>query len=383
MNVTGREQDNFVAFRSSCDRCRYMKLKCPSNGNEAHDPCDRCAKAKLRCTYSRRTNLRRRTITGQDHSSDGQANHNEQTTVPTESDQLGGSPNPTAIQAAEIPCESVDTFGYTNPLDTGPDELLWVDWEAPSTSATSSSLWADSSPTTSEYRASLTAQCTLGLINMAVELGECLQTLRGDIRTQQSIDDYPIGQIRHLSQAFVASAQNRSNTISTDHSMGLLLLSCYVSLRKLYLKAFSNIKDSLRVINQPQQQLPNDDRSKRLCGMDMFSERWMRNYTAFNITLDLLHGTDAALDLCILHRPLGQMNPPDTLIAGVAQPTTDHLGIGLEKTPSSGTCTACALPLSFRKEAASTLSDISDQEHALQDTIGLLKGMLRQRMGLL
>ena len=111
--AAAHEQNNFLAFRSSCDRCRYMKLKCPSNGNETHEPCERCSKAKLRCAYSRRTNLRRRTAAGQDNGLDAQDGHDSQMAAPdiTIDDQRSGqsdeSPTPTSIAVRIKPLASL------------------------------------------------------------------------------------------------------------------------------------------------------------------------------------------------------------------------------------------------------------------------------------
>ncbi|KAH8726366.1 hypothetical protein GQ44DRAFT_825722 [Phaeosphaeriaceae sp. PMI808] len=206
-----------------------------------------------------------------------------------------------------------------------------------------------------------------------------------DIRTQQFIDDYPIGHIRHLSQAFVALAQNRPSLSITEFSINLLLLSCYVSLRKLYINAFSNIKGHLAAGNEDPAHISHDPRTMRLRGMDMLSERCMRSYTAFNITLDLLHNCDAALDLCAVCRPPGPSNSssPSSSAIQYSHPVTpsNELGDPMENSLSISTCIACALPISFRKDAMPIFSAIADQEHALHEVISYLRGTLRQRMG--
>lgn len=116
--------------------------------------------------------------------------------------------------------------------------------------------------------------------------------------------------------------------------------------------------------------------------MDTLSERCMRSYTAFKITLDL-HDCDVALGLCAVCRPPGQSASPSSLIftqqSQCVRPS-DNLGALLEK-PSRG-CIACALPKSCRKEAVSIFSAMSDQERALHEVITLLRETLRQQMGL-
>ncbi|CAE7195522.1 hypothetical protein P3342_009898 [Pyrenophora teres f. teres] len=364
--------NNFLAFRSSCDRCRYMKLKCPSNGTESHESCERCSKAKLPCTYSRRSNSSRRPAGGQDNTQEPADAHDDMPGPDVRMEDpmsvtSEGSPISIGVRVPEMQAVNADPFCYTDSLDIVGTELPWVDWDVPSIESTEC-LWPTHASPFYEQRDALSAQCMLSLANLAVELGECLQLLRSDMRTQ-SIDDYPIGHIRHLSQSFVASSQNRG-PCTADVSTTLLLLSCYVSLRKLYINAFANIRDHLPMGHEVQPQLPHtqDDRNMKLRGMDLLSERCMRSYTAFNITLDLLRNCDAALRLCSVCRPPGH-------------PSSSGLGDGLEKALSG--CIACALPASFKKEAESVFRAISDQEHALHEVVALLRGTLRQRMGLM
>ena len=359
-----------------------MKLKCPSNGTESHEPCERCSKAKLPCTYSRRTNSSKRSAAGQDNSQEPADPHDRMSAPDVRmEDQVSvtseGSPMPNGVRVREIQSENADPFCYSDALDIVGTELPWGDWDVPSIDSTVS-LWPTHSSPFSEQRDALSAQCVLSLANLAVELGECLQLLRSDIRTQ-SIDDYPIGHIRHLSQSFVASSQNRAPS-TADMSTTLLLLSCYVSLRKLYISAFANIRDHMPMGHEIQSQLSHvqDDRNMKLRGMDLLSERCMRSYTAFNITLDLLRDCDAALGLCSICRPPGQSTSLSSL-APTQQPqcmrASDGLGVGSEK--PSNACTACALPASFKKEAAPVFRAISDQEHALHEVTALLRGTLR------
>jgi hypothetical protein len=250
-----------------------------------------------------------------------------------------------------------------------------MEWDIPSTES-AATLWPTPPTGFSEQLEATSAQYMLSLANLAVEIGECLQLVRSDIRTQ-SIDDYPIGHIRHVCQAFVASSQNRSLS-ATDMWSTLLLLSCYVSLRKIYISAFTNIQDHLPLENEMQTQLSHaqDQRNMRLRGMDILSERYMRSYTAFNITLDLLHNCDAALELCAICRP----RPLASMQNSQFVRPDDNLGAALEK--PSNACIACALPATLRKEAVSIFSAIADQEHTLHEVVALLRGTLRQRMGL-
>ncbi|KAF2791977.1 hypothetical protein K505DRAFT_326474 [Melanomma pulvis-pyrius CBS 109.77] len=392
MDPTAHVQNNFLAFRSSCDRCRYMKLKCPSNGNDTNEPCERCSKAKLRCTYSRRTSLRKRTAAGQDNGLDAPDGRDEHMAAPdiTITDQGSGQSDESStsigVIVSEIPSEPVDAFCFSNTLDVlSSDELLWTTrWDDPSTSTMSPALWPNHTPAFSEHEVTLSAQCTLNLATLAVELGKCLQMLRDDIRTQQSIDNYPIGHIRHLSQAFVASAQSPS---ALDVLTSLLLLSCYVTLRKLYINAFFKIKDHILLGNDNQQQISHDPRTTRLRGMDMLNERCIRSYTAFNITIDLLHNCDAALGLCTVCRPPGQSGSPTSMTSAVPHsqgvPPGDNLEAPMEQSSSSSACIACALPANFRMEAVSIFNAIADQEHALHEVIAMLRGTLRHQMGLL
>jgi hypothetical protein len=378
------QPNNFLAFRSSCDRCRYMKLKCPSNSAEPLKPCDRCLKAKLPCTYSRRTHLSRRSTAGQNSPLDSTESHNRMPTpdVLIEDQELAQgdrSPNSIGVRIPEVQSEHIDPFCYSNALEVVGTEPLWADWDVPSTESTAH-LWPMCSSPFSEHRESLSAQCMLSLADLAVELGECLQLLRSDVRTQ-SIDDYPIGHIRHVSQAFVASSQNTS--IFTTHvSTTLLLLSCYVSLRKLYISAFANMKDQLPVGNANLAQLSHvqNHRNMKLRGLDMLGERCMKSYTAFNITLDLMHNCDIAIGLCAHCRPPGQPTSPSSSSSILQSQSGDKFGTALEHSTSA--CVACALPASFRKEAASVFSIIGDQEQSLHEVIALLKGILRQQMGL-
>ncbi|KAF1957277.1 hypothetical protein CC80DRAFT_491426 [Byssothecium circinans] len=402
---------NFLAIRSSCDRCRYMKLKCPSTGTESHERCERCSKAKLPCTYSRRTNSSRRPTAAQENTMDTADSHDrmpapEVLVEDQGSSQSDGGLGSISERVPEVHSDSVDPFCYTNALGVLEAELPWGDWDVPSTESITS-LWpAHSTPFSehhesrsvvpstesitslgpahstpfSEHHKSRSVQCILSLANLAVGLGECVQLLRSDIRPQ-SIDDYPIGHIRHLSGAFVASSQNTPSS-ATDIPETLLLLSCYVSLRKLYINAFANIKYHLPMGNETQTQVSHaqDHRNMRLGGMDMLSERYMRSYTAFNITLDLLHTCDAALGLCTICRPPAQSTSPTSLSSMHCVGPGDNFSAALEK-PSTA-CIACALPASLRKEAASIFSTVADQEHALLEVVSFLRVTLRQRMGL-
>lgn len=378
------QPNNFLAFRSSCDRCRYMKLKCPSTGTESHEPCERCSKAKLPCTYSRRTNSSRRPTVVQETTMNTADSH-EPIPAPDVrvedqgSSQSDGSPGSFSVRIPEVQSDGVDPFCYINALGALETELPWGDWEVPSAESITS-LWHPHSTPFSEHHEPRSAQSIISLANLAVELGECVQLLRSDIRPQ-SIDDYPIGHIRHLSGAFVASSQNTPSH-GADIPETLLLLSCYVSLRKLYINAFTNIKYHLPMGNEPPTPLAQgqDHRNMRLRGMDMLSERYMRSYTAFNITLDLLNTCDAALGLCTICRPPAQSTSPSLLSSIHCVSPSDNFGAALEK--PSVACIACALPVSLRTEAASIFRTIADQEHTLQEVVSFLRVTLRQRMGL-
>ncbi|KAF1831016.1 hypothetical protein BDW02DRAFT_607470 [Decorospora gaudefroyi] len=370
-------QNHFYAFRSSCERCRHMKLKCLSNDNSTNSPCERCVKARIPCTYNRRSSFRKRTPTGQDNGP--KTTQAEQGLI-----QNDGSPFPTSGQALEITDEPGNTFCYTDNLNVLPDHLLWATLNFPS--SPSNDLWPNEPPPVPERRASVSAQYTLSLANLAVELGECLQMLRVHMGTQAFIDDYPIGHIRHLSQSFVTLAHSKPISTDADTSTILLLLSCHISLRKIYINAFSNINEHLPVLPAAEQPVHHDPRSMRLRGMDMHSEDCMRNYTAFNITLDLLQNCDAALGLCSVCRPTGQASLSSYLTLPLANsqnlPSVEISEATSEGATLSNACIGCALPPNVRKEVMSVFTTIVDQEHALNEVIVLLGGELRRRMGL-
>lgn len=121
MELTTHARKDFLAFRPSCDRCRYMKLKCPSNGNETHQSCQRYSRARLRCTYSRRTNLKKRTASGHDQESDTQDKHDGRNFASADvaiddsvSDHCNKSPNSLSKQNSEIAYEPVQTSSYSH-----------------------------------------------------------------------------------------------------------------------------------------------------------------------------------------------------------------------------------------------------------------------------
>lgn len=61
--ASGPSSDVFLSLRTSCDRCRFQKLKCSvlasSEAPNATVSCQRCARAMVPCVFSRRNRSRR------------------------------------------------------------------------------------------------------------------------------------------------------------------------------------------------------------------------------------------------------------------------------------------------------------------------------------
>ena len=187
---------------------------------------------------------------------------------------------------------------------------------------------------------------------------------------------------------FVAATQNISSVIETDIATSLLIISCYVSLRKLHINVLSNIRSNLPSDGYlSRNSSTHESRSVSLCEVEILNERWMRNYTAFNLTLDSLHNSDEAAYLCAIYRPPDQSSVPSSLATAERKrhcmTTGDYRGAGIQRPAFTMTYVACALPERVRKETMSVLNDIVDQEHELHRIVAAVRGTSSRRIGFL
>ncbi|KAF2471753.1 uncharacterized protein BDR25DRAFT_313655 [Lindgomyces ingoldianus] len=460
--------DIFLSIRTSCDRCRFQKLKCLISEDSSNSMCcQRCARAMVPCVFSRRNKSRRKRAAAMPISEgDGVP-----TKVTTSSPSQAPCPSPMKkdIPNSEVPVtRTSDGFshdsrnqaftqgelalnGALEPWGIAEDPLnypfqedtimndLWLFTDdislgslgkeglglpncgvMPVSSSTSEEKTSPFGSTS--FEAHMTpperGAATKVLLCLASDLHETLEALNNgrwqQRETCRTLDNYPIGNILHLSQEFielgtalrkVRSEDDASGKLQTnwqgefigafdppqlgqgstasptsssyvDTSVTLILVSCFVTLTRIYSTVLGHFRDHLNLQPSGQTNTPHTsiDLGPTLCFGELppTNTCYSRVYTAVSILLDLFKQAEEAFGL-----------PPENRFAGSLQ--------------SSGTCATCtpetksfsdalvnrglagALPC---LEALTSASGVQEALSVLEKQVADIKGLVREKMGL-
>ncbi|VUC37647.1 unnamed protein product [Clonostachys rosea] len=255
------------SIRSSCDRCRFHKLKCNVQAeSDGQVPCERCMRAKVPCVFGRR---RRANRSSDERNRQGQAAQQQQQQQPEQSPVVA----PVAIPTPMSTSAPSSSLGRNRSISSAPQMIepsdgkqkysspIWggvtigladdagsmpggdMDWEKLhhnlrsdegcmfDTESLDLTSWSPSAPFLPLLNLATDFQVVPGssarmsswapaqqLLSLISEMQQCLGSLergawQGDCA--RGLDDYPVGTILHLSREFGAIASPLLGKAST------------------------------------------------------------------------------------------------------------------------------------------------------------------------
>ncbi|KAI1117103.1 hypothetical protein F5Y14DRAFT_404827 [Nemania sp. NC0429] len=414
--ASGASSDMFLSFRTSCDRCRFQKLKCSvlasSEAPKGTVCCERCARAMVPCVFSRR-NRSRRTISGSKadreqlrarsaadpSSGDSRATildgHNR--SMPTNMFSLDSSWDQVSARNTVAPHEFTrleSTLTYTPQPDSALDHMgLFANgfgfgaqgnsgqfsWENSDIASASPAASEDnnnsSHSSTFEANAEISERdSAIGmLLHLASDLHTKLETLKNRPQQQRDVpkdlDGYPIGSVLHLLQNFTTIASSTSSGV--DASMVLILLSCYITMTQICTLVLGHFESYLS--SQPDS--PSSARVKpgpQVCLGELPSTNPPHSqiYTAVSLLLESARQVEAALGLTS-HCWVGDGLEPQTKGSATRDETLSNAST---KQGSVGT--------SDYWELLTGVSSIQEPFSMFAKKVEDIKDVLREKMGL-
>ncbi len=418
------------AMRSSCDRCRSQKLKCTTpSGNDGPGSCDRCARAKVSCVFSRRRRASRAVRAKR------RVDTSLQTLTPP------GPATPTSFDSPELQAtrelltqswsrhnahnlfySEFGSFDFHH--QDGLDDLMlfemdkldatqWPDMDA-------AALPLESGDECTDHGA-LDIAATDNAALDVVRQDDCntmmqqLLALMSDLQQRQKaleegpwqhnsnrgLDDYPLGTVLHLSERFstivhpfLASKGQAGSEIprssgragagqisAVSTPTALLILSGYVSLRRIYSIVLGHFQDHLSQL--PTSTMATDEiRSLVSRPTSLSLQLGELPYAGPNMGLGRTHTA-----VCML---LDTLQSVEELIMGAsghglhapASPPPSMDGSTSGQTERGGVAWQDLFIAVRRQEAMGTASGLEDCFTDLNKKANAVKELLRQRMGL-
>lgn len=267
--------NGFQSIRSSCERCRFQKLKCTvPAGYDDRGPCQRCARARVECVFGRRrrasriSNPKRRAETtsfneaslGSLVTSSGPpclalAGPDIEPPVESAIYDVQGWDN---IQLQDVMDKATDfangISSYDLQLGNGLDDIFLFDTDRSDSTQCSPTAQSQNQSAEGMTGSSDSSGMVQQLLALLSEMQQRLKMLKEGPWQFGSIcglDDYPIGTVLHLSQQFSVivdpflrgvsesfnentSTPSSSDGTAVDGLATLLVLSGYMSLMRIY-----------------------------------------------------------------------------------------------------------------------------------------------------
>ncbi|KAI0186916.1 hypothetical protein F4808DRAFT_446906 [Astrocystis sublimbata] len=417
--------DDFLSFRTSCDRCRFQKLKCstvssPEAPKEAAC-CQRCARAMVPCVFSRR-NRSRRTITNSDTDAKRIRTRSVTSLDPSEYSEAAPIAHGVSMDVnmlsfngdwSQVPLQNTvvangmigieETLGYTfqggssldhmqlhtNVVNIGaqgtPEEFDLSSYGMPSVSPDADAEEENDSPnppTAFEANATFSERGNFVsmLLSLASDLHTRLETLENRPQQQsensRGLDGYPIGSVLHLLQKFtnllgdghMAAATNRTST-------ALILISCYVTITQICTLVLSHFQSYLR--SQPSRRVRRSpiggEPGPQVClgELPTTNPPHSQVYTAVCMLLDSLRQVDQALGLA---RDIRLAEDSGRWDDGGAPKTASVRNVSAQQ-QSPGL-------LAGYWQALTSLDSIQEPFTLLAEQVRDIKDQLREKMGL-
>ncbi|EFR01674.1 hypothetical protein MGYG_04677 [Nannizzia gypsea CBS 118893] len=344
-------RSDFQSLRSSCERCRFQKLKCtPLHKEQANKTpqCERCARAKVECVFSRRAQGRRHSQNppsrvSQTKWKSGDFYVDTLTHLPPASDTSFLSPDSPQISPAltysssdshfKLPVDEssiVDANGgwpSFNGVDfmassTGPDWLVEA-YEPRGGPLPNLEL---------EDQLDMTASKVPGVIvrlsALVIDINDTVETLQGgqwaSLEDISRLEEYPIGSVLQLSQQLTliledtahappAEVPKRSaekpiseseNQIVSESENNmptqLLILSCYSALTNLYTIVLTHFEAHIRTLPENTRlplTAPIQSRELRLGELPSTDDTWSKICTAVRLLLATLQYIEHSLGI--------------------------------------------------------------------------------------
>ncbi|OTA57458.1 hypothetical protein K449DRAFT_424837 [Hypoxylon sp. EC38] len=270
--------DAFQSIRSSCERCRFQKLKCVPIGCDSRGSCQRCARARVECVFGRRrrasriSESKRRTETTRFDETSLASPVTPASSSQLPSLTLTAPDTESSVESVMYDVQSWDSVQLQDVMDratdfansinnyefqheNGLDDILLSDMGqsnstqcSPASQPQNQSL--ESMTSGNDYGG--VVQQLLALLSDTQQRVKMLKEVRWQFGSTRGLDDYPIGPVLHLSQRFSViigpflSSTSDSLNESTGHSSScsggvavdalttLLIVSGHVSLMRMY-----------------------------------------------------------------------------------------------------------------------------------------------------
>ncbi|OTA94986.1 hypothetical protein M434DRAFT_394198 [Hypoxylon sp. CO27-5] len=262
--------DAFQSIRSSCERCRFQKLKCVPIGSDSRGSCQRCARAKVECVFGRR----RRGSRISESKRRAETTRFEETSLASPVTPASSSQLPSLTLTAPDTESSVESLMYdvqswdsvqlqdvmnratdfANSINNyefqhehGLDDILLFDMgQSNSTQCSPASQpqiqSLESMASGNDYGG--VVQQLLALLSDTQQRVKMLKEVRWQFGSARGLDDYPIGPVLHLSQRFsviigpflssTSDSSSGSGGVAMDALTTLLIVSGHVSLMRMY-----------------------------------------------------------------------------------------------------------------------------------------------------
>ncbi|KAF2175893.1 hypothetical protein K469DRAFT_683363 [Zopfia rhizophila CBS 207.26] len=395
MPTPGGVGNEFQSIRSSCERCRFQKLKCTlPDGSDGRGPCQRCARAKVECVFGRRRRASR--ISGPKKRVETTSFNKAILASPETPTTSTGLPCLTlAGPDIEPPVESAmynvldwniiqlqdatdkamdlanDISSYDLQYRNGLDDTFLFDTDQLYSSRCSPPEQSQSQPvevmTGSSSDSSGMVQQLLALL---LEIQQRLKMLKEgpwQFGSIYGLDNYPIGTILHLTQEFIVAVgpilggaseplnENTSTSSSSsdgtvvDDLAAVLVLSGYMSLMRIYSIVFGHFQTHLS-------QMPSH------------SQSLASSTTSPTLQLSELPCVNTAHELGRIHMAL-------CMLQGSLKDVEGQLGIG-------GVVARDMVMAQLRKEAMLSSGNLKDGGSGVSRQATAVKEILREKMSL-
>ncbi|KAL5356522.1 hypothetical protein BJX96DRAFT_171688 [Aspergillus floccosus] len=388
-----------ASIRSSCERCRFQKLKCTGPaGPDSHGPCQRCARAKVDCVFGRRRPTSR--ISESKRGSEATTNNLSRPTLPSPLTPSTASVTPIvtiangqrtepagdstmfdmrgwdSVQLQDVMDKATNFANHLDNYDMPPanglDDIFLFDANTENAAEGSSSSRPSQNPPViagdvcGNSDSSGLVQSLLSLLSEMQQRLRVLQEGPWQFGSTCGLDDYPIGTVLHLSQQFstLVGPCLRGASVSCYDHMGplpsvdgtpgdslamVLVLSGYMSLMRLYSIVLGHFQAHLSQISNQEEVLTRNCLSPTL----QLGELPCASTT---------HGLGRIhMALCMLQDSLNSVE--------------DQLGKG-------GEIARQMVITLLRKEALLSKGNLQDGESGLSRQATAVKGLLREKMSL-
>ncbi|KAI1414157.1 hypothetical protein F5Y13DRAFT_159918 [Hypoxylon sp. FL1857] len=270
--------DAFQSIRSSCERCRFQKLKCVPIGSDGRGSCQRCARAKVECVFGRR---RRASRINESKRKAEVTQFNEASLASPVTPTASSRPPSLTLTASDLEPSvgsvMYDAQGWDNiqlqdviekaadfanninnceyQHENELDDIFLFDTDQSNSTQCSPARQSQTQPLEGVIGGNDYGGVVQQLLTLLSEMQQRVKMLKevpwqfGSVR---GLDDYPIGTVLHLSQRFsviigpflrstsesvnqsTSSSSSVSDGVAVDALTTLLVVSGHISLMRMY-----------------------------------------------------------------------------------------------------------------------------------------------------